>query len=152
MWVMVAITLILAIFGGFLYIPILILMIMCTLSAVLFGFMRTKTYYCIDCIFVSGSTRIIKVINYKRRKKILVFDAKEVETVGKIGSDTFEKIYRTPNVKRVYATPNKYIDNGFYVYLTQNGVKYLVLMECKETYLQHLVSYAGRSVVEKDYK
>ena len=63
-----------------------------------------------DCIFVSGSTRIVKVVNYKRRKRMLVFEAKEVEQVGKIGSETFEKWYSSPGIKKLYATPNKYIE------------------------------------------
>lgn len=152
MWIAIAFAIVLAIMGGFMIVSLLILMIMSIASAVLFAFVRTKTYYCVDCIFVSGSTRIIKVINFKRRKKILIFDAKEVETVGRIGSETFERLYKTPGVKKIYATPNKYVEDGFYVYLTQNGVKYLVFLECKETYLQHLVAYAGRTVIEKDYK
>lgn len=152
MWIAIAFAIVLAIMGGFMIVSLLILMIMSIASAVLFAFVRTKTYYCVDCIFVSGSTRIIKVINFKRRKKILIFDAKEVETVGRIGSETFERLYKTPGVKKIYATPNKYVEDGFYVYLTQNGVKYLVFLECKETYLQHLVAYTGRNVIEKDYK
>ena len=31
------------------------------ISSFLFFFFRTKIYYCVDCIFVSGSTRIVKV-------------------------------------------------------------------------------------------
>ena len=122
------------------------------ISSFLFFFFRTKIYYCVDCIFVSGSTRIIKVINYKRRKRILVFEAKEVEQVGKIGSETFEKWYSSPGVKKIYATPNKYLENGYYVVATVNGARYLVIFECKEEYLVNLVNFTGKSVIEKDYK
>ena len=152
MWISIVFAVFLACIGGLFYVPLLILIIMSIASAVLFWFIRSKTYYCVDCIFVSGSTRIIKVINFKRRKKILIFEAKEVETVGKIGSETFERLYKTPGIKKIYATPNKYVEDGYYVYLTQNGIKYLVCLECKETYLQHLVAFAGRNVIEKDYK
>ena len=118
----------------------------------LFWFVRSKIYYCVDLIFVNGSTRVVKVINFKRRKKVIIFESKEVIQVGKITSDSFEKVLATPNVKRLYATPNKYITEGFYVFLTQNGQQYVVILECKETYLLHLVNFAGRQVVEKDYK
>jgi len=121
-------------------------------SSFLFFFFRTKIYYCVDCIFVSGSTRIVKVVNYKRRKRMLVFEAKEVEQVGKIGSETFEKWYSSPGIKKLYATPNKYIEDGFYVVATVNGIKYLVLFECKEEYLVNLVNFTGKTVIEKDYK
>lgn len=152
MWISIAVSIVLVCFGGLIFTPFLVLLILFVISAIIFAFVRTRVYYCVDYTFVSGSTRIIKVVNYKRRKKVLVFDAKEVDTVGKVGSETFEKLFKTPNLKKVYATPNSSFDDAYYVFLTQNGVKYMVIMECKETYLSHLVSFAGRNVVEKDYK
>lgn len=120
--------------------------------AILFWFIRSKIYYCVDLIFVSGSTRVVKVVNYKKRKKVIIFDSKEVLQVGKITSASFEKVWNTPNIKKVYATPNKYLEQGYYVYLNQNGQPYVVILECKEDYLLHLVSFTGKQVVEKDYK
>lgn len=152
MWVMIAFSVLLLCIGFVNLLSMLPLLIISVGSAVLFAFVRTKIYYCVDCIFVSGSTRIIKVVNYKRRKKVIIYEAKEVEQMGKIGSETFEKWYNTPNVKKIYATPNKYIENGYYTVVSQSGNKYLVMLECKETYLQHLVSYTGKQVIERDYK
>lgn len=152
MWLFVVASILLVCLGGLMFTPLLVLLVLCAISAIVFGFVRTRVYYCVDYTFVSGSTRIIKVVNYKRRKRVLVFDAKEVETVGRVGSETFEKLFKTPNLKKVYATPNTSFDDAYYVFLMQNGVKYMVIMECQETYLRHLVSFAGRNVVEKDYK
>lgn len=150
MWISIALSvlvLMVELFVGF------DLMILLTLtSAITFGIVRTKFYYCVDCTFISGTTRIVKVINYKRRKKMIFFEANEVVQVGKTTSNSFEKLFNAPGVKKIFATPNKYPEEGFYVYLTQSGQNYLVILECKETYLQHLVSYAGRQVIEKDYK
>ena len=121
-----------------------------TLSGV--GFLRRKIYYCVDLVFVTGQTRIIKVIHYKFRKKMMVFDYNEVIQVGKVGSESFEKLYAMPKLKKIYATPNKYISEGYYVYLAQDGVNQLVILECKEDYLINLVNFAGRKIIEKDYK
>lgn len=121
-------------------------------SAILFGIIKTKFYYCVDLIYVSGSTRIIKVQNYKKRKKLIIFEAREVIQVGKITSESFEKVKAIPNIKVIYATPNKDIEEGFYVQVLQNGQQHLVILECKETYLQYLVAETGRQVIEKDYK
>ena len=134
------------------FVNMLPFLILTVSSAILFGIFKTKFYYCVDCIFVSGQTRIVKVINYKKRKKLIVFDASEVVQVGKITSNSFERVLSTPNIKKIFATPNKYTENGFYVHLVQNGQPYLVILECKETYLQHLVAFTGRQVIEKDYK
>lgn len=83
---------------------------------------------------------------------MMVFDYNDVVQVGKIGSESFEKLYATPKLKKVYATPNKYISEGYYVYLVQDGINYLVILECKEDYLVNLVNFAGRKIIEKDYK
>ncbi len=150
MWVSIVLSsliILIELFVGFDLMPVLTLTF-----AITFGIVRTKFYYCVDCTFISGTTRIVKVVNYKKRKKMIFFDSSEVVQVGKTTSNSFEKLYNAPGVKRIYATPNKYPEEGFYVYLTQNGQNYLVILECKETYLQHLVSYTGRQVIEKDYK
>ena len=122
------------------------------LSDLLFVFLRRKIYYCVDVIFVSGSTRIVRVIHYRKRKKIVSFEANEVVQVGKIGSESFQKLLSVPQLKKIYATPNKYLEEGFYVQINQGSVTSLVLLECKEEYLQNLVLFTGRKVIEKDYK
>ena len=151
MWISIVATF-LVFFVEFFFVGFDLLIVFLILTWFIFAFIRTRFYYCVDCIFVSGSTRIIKVVNYKRRKKLIIFDYNEVVQVGKITSESFEKVLRTPNIKKVYATPNKILEEGFYVQLVQNGQPYVVILECKETYLQHLVSYTSRQVIEKDYK
>lgn len=121
-------------------------------SAILFGIIKTKFYYCVDLTYVNGSTRIIKVQNYKKRKKLIMFESNEVVQVGKITSESFEKVSAIANIKVIYATPNKDLTEGFYVQVLQNGQQHLVILECKETYLQYLVAKTGKQVVEKDYK
>lgn len=138
--------------GFYISTPILVFGVMCFITVALFMFLKTKIYYCVDCIFVSGSTRIIKVVNYKRRKKLIVFEADEVVQIGRINSESFERVVSTPGIKKVFATPNKYLEEGFYVQVNQNGVNYVVLLECKEDYLKNLVLFTGRKVIEKDYK
>ena len=68
-----------------------------------------------------------------------------------IDSDYFKMIsdrdIKTKDVKSI-----EDIEEGFYVQVLQNGQQHLVILECKETYLQHLVAFTGRQVIEKDYK
>ncbi len=134
------------------WVGMIVTLVFFTGSGVGFWFLRKQIYYCVDLVFVTGQTRIIKVVHFKFRRKILVFDYNEVIQVGKIGSESFEKLYATPKLKKIYATPNKYIENGYYVYLNHEGINILVLLECKEDYLINLVNFAGRKIIEKDYK
>ena len=120
--------------------------------AVVFFLLERGVFYCVDCAFISGSTRLVKVIGYKKRKMIISFEYNQVEQVGKIGSESFDKIYSDKNVKKIAASPNKYADGSFYVYLKKDGINYLVILDCKEDYLKNLVAFTGRRVIEKDYK
>ena len=118
-------------------------------SAFGFGYLQRRIYYCVDCIFVSGSTRLIKVINYKIRKPILIFDYDKVEIVGKTNGEAFDRLYLDKTVKKVFATPNKYAENSYYVFLKQDGEKYLVIMDCKDGYIKNLIAFTGNRVLER---
>ena len=127
----------------------LILGLLFIASAFGFGYLQRRVYYCVDCILVSGSTRLIKVINYKIRKTILIFDYDKVETVGKADGEAFERLYLDKTVKKVFATPNKYAENLYYVLLKQDGEKYLVVMDCKDDYIKNLIAFTGSRVLER---
>ena len=135
----------------FLDIPFIVLAAIFVGSAVLFRFIQRSVYFCVDCNFANGKTWLVKVVNYKTRKKIIIFEHNEVEQIGRVGSESFDKIYSNKAIKKIFATPNKYADKAFYVYLRQDGVNYLVIMDCKEEYLAKLVAFTGRRVIEKDY-
>ncbi|MBR1868120.1 MAG: hypothetical protein IJ800_06060 [Clostridia bacterium] len=137
---------------GFFDVTFLITALFFAVTSFIFWFLRSRIFYCVDCIFVSGSTRLIKVVNYKRRRKILLYEADDVVQVGKITSESFEKVLSVPGIKRIYATPNKYCEEGFYVWVRQSGQDYAVIMDCKEEYLLNLVSFTGKKVIERDYK
>ncbi len=122
------------------------------LCTFLFCLIRRKVYYCVDLSFVDGTTKLVKVIHYKRRKKILFFNNEDIEKIGKITSETFNKLYSKKDYKLIYATPNRSFDDGFYIKVKSSGENYLVLIDCKEEYLENLVAYSGKRILEEDYK
>ena len=122
------------------------------ISSIMLWQVQRRVYYCVDCIFVSGSTRLIKVINYKSRKSIIIFDYDKVEQNGKVTSASFERLYEDKTVKKIYASPDRFAENSYYVFLKQDGEKFLVILNCTENYLKNLVSFTGSRVVEKDYQ
>ena len=128
----------------------LIFVIFFALSATLFGFVKRKIYYCVDCTFVTGSTRLVKVVNFKRRKKLLIFEANEVQKIGVFGSDSSQKIYLDKSVKKIYATPNKSAEQLFYIFVYQSGLKYMVIMDCTQNYIDNLTAFTGKQIIEKD--
>ncbi len=119
------------------------------LTAFVFGFFKRKIYYCVDCTFVTGSTRLIKVVNFKQRKKILTFEANEVQKIGVFGDDSSQKFYADKSVKKIFATPNRNAEDYFYIFVYQSGLKYLVILDCKQTFIDNLVDFTGKQVLEK---
>jgi len=151
-WLLIIIGSVFLLFAFEIYWSFIIFAAFMYLSAVLIAFIKRRFYYCVDYVFVSGSTRIVKVINYKRRKLIIKFESEEVYQLGNADSESFNKLFSDPNVKKIYATPNKYSESLKYVAVKHDGINYLVIMECKEDYFVNLVSFTGKRVIEKEYK
>ena len=128
-----------------------------TIFSLIFGIstyvVRRKILIYYDYTYISGEIRIVKVINGKFRKKFLFFDAKDVFIVGKVGSAEFEKLYESSDIKKKMATPNGFSAEKqlYYAGVKINGEKNLIIMECQEKFLSYIVSYTGKSIIEKDY-
>ncbi len=117
-------------------------------------FVRRKLYLFFDYTYISGELRIVKVINAKTRKLFLKLDLKGVNQVGKVGSQSFEKLYTEKQHKLKIATPNGLRSENqlFYIAVNLDGERLLVILECEEKLLSYIVAYRGRGIVEKDYK
>lgn len=124
---------------------------------VIFGgtcfFVKRKLLLYYDYTYIGGEVRIIKVVNGKFRKKYMIFPCKEIYKVGIVGSETFEKLYYTPNIKRKIATPNGLgAKNRLYYLAVKTGDENaLVVLECQEKFLSYIVDYSGKSIIEPDY-
>lgn len=131
----------------------LFLIVWWVIFIVLLELFKFRLYNCYDFIFVSGDVRIVKVVNTRKRKKMIVFDSKNVFQVGRFGSETYNKIKNTPNIKTVYAPTNKreYEIPKYYVAVAMDGVKYLVVLECTEKFLRYVLQYSGKTVLEKEF-
>lgn len=136
---------------GFLF-P-LIVTVWSGLAVAFMYFIKARLYNCYDYIFVTGDVRIIKVVNTKKRKKILIFDSKNVFQVGRYESETFEKHKAAPGTKVIYAPTNKYEADKpkYYIGTVVDGVKYLVVIECTEKFLYYVLQFSGKHVLEKEF-
>ena len=126
----------------------------CLLLAVSFYLIRRKLYLFFDYTYVSGELRIVKVINGKKRKLFLRFDCKSIHQIGKVGSESFEKLYNEKLHKLKIATPNglKSENQLYYLAVNIDGEKMLIILECEEKLLSYVVANRGRGIIEKDYK
>ena len=126
--------------------------------ALLFGtgcfFVKRRLMNYFDYTFVSGEIRIVKVINGKSRKLKFKFDSKDVYQVGKVGSESYEKLSATPGIKVNVVTPNGFSAQKQLYYIAAKilGENQLIVLECEEKFLSYIVMHRGNSIIEKDYK
>ncbi len=124
-------------------------------TGLLFG--KFKNKYCVeyDYTFVSGSIRFSKVIKNRKRKFIVEFDCADVETIGRVGSDTFEKYFDSPNIIKSVLTSNDQAGEGkdfYYIVANTGDGKNLYILECTQTLLANILKFSKRTVLEGDFK
>ncbi len=131
-----------------------IIMGICVLFGTVSFLLKRRLYLFYDYTYVSGEVRVIKVINGIKRRRVVVFDAKEVKQVGKTSSESFKKLFNTKEIKKIIATPNGLGASAqlYYVYAVINGQETLIVLECEEKLLAFIVSTRGKDIIEKDYK
>ena len=123
-------------------------------SGILIGRLKNRFYVDYDYTFVSGSIRFSKIIKNFKRKNILVFDTQNIDKIGKFGSDAFERYLSVPNIKRITLTSNAVAAEGkdfYYMSVSVGGVKYLLILECSETFFVNVFKFSGRSVFEEGF-
>ena len=124
-------------------------------SGIILGRFKNRFYVDYDYTFVSGSVRISQVIKNYKRKSVLIFDTGAIEQIGKFGSETYEKYASTPGIKRLILTSNTEPEEGkefYYMVVTTEGSKKLLILECSETFLVNILKFANKSIVAKDFK
>jgi len=123
-------------------------------SGIIFGRIKNRFYIDFDYTFVTGSVRVAKVIKNIKRKFILKFEASDIERIGKYGSGTFEKYSSMPGVKKYIFTLNYTADEGkefYYIVANIDGEKKLMVFECTELFIVHILKFAHRSVLEEEF-
>ena len=107
-----------------------------------------------DYTFVSGSLRFSRVIKNVKRKKVLVFDTQNIDKIGRYNSDIFKRYESTPNIKKLVLTMNTEPQEGkdfYYLAVGVGGQKYLLVLECTELFISHIIRFSSRTVIEDGF-
>lgn len=127
--------------------PVLILFLFAMFSAK----KRDRIFADYDYTFISGSIRVSKVINNVKRKNVIKFDTDFIEKVGKYNSETFKKIEKYSNVKKIILTSNCKPSDGkdfYYIFLSDNSGKKLLIFDCSQLFIHNVLSFCKRHVRE----
>lgn len=123
-------------------------------SGIMLGRIKDKFYVDYDYTFVTGSIRFSKVIKNIKRKKVLLFDVKNIEKIGRINSNAFVRYSSMPNKKHLILTSNVEPSEGkdfYYMVVNAEGQKFLFIIECTEMFLSNILRFTGKMVFEDDF-
>ena len=123
-------------------------------SGILLGRLKDKFYVDYDYTFVTGSIRFSKVIKNVKRKKVLVFDTANIDKIGRYGSEVFKRYASMPGIKRLVLTMNNEPQEGkdfYYLAANVGGQKYLLILECTELFISHIIRFSSRTVIEDGF-
>lgn len=83
---------------------------------------------------INGSMfRIVKVMNRKKRKKLVETSISNFESVGRISSDTYDRYAADRDVKKIFAICDfEDEDQLVYIFYVLDGVKYLLHIQPDE--------------------
>lgn len=108
-----------------------------------------------DYTFVSGDLRISKVFNNRRRKHLYNIPTDRIIKIGRVGSDSYEKLKKSPDVKEDILTPNTEADEDkefFYIHAQTNVGKKILVLECRQQLLFTVIRYMNKpNILETEF-
>ena len=130
--------------------PIVILLF----SAIMLGKLKNKFCLDYDYTFVSGTIRLSQVIKNTRRKFLLEFDARDIEKIGKFGSQTFLRYSASPVNKMIFTSNETPADDKDFYYFVVNseGEKKLLTFECSERFILNVLRFANSMILDDEFK
>ncbi len=116
---------------------------------------RKKNTFCVDhdYTFISGSIRVSQVIKQYKRKFIIEFETNQIERIGKLNSNTFER-YNAMPIKKNALTANNEPSEGKYIYyfvVNAEGKKQLLTLELSEKFIANIVKYTSTRILDDEY-
>ena len=123
-------------------------------SAIILGIFKNRFYVDYDYTFISGQIRISKVVKEIKRYECITFECREIEKIGKYGSESYKRIEKMTGVTKMILTSNNVASEDkefFYMTVNRDGKKLLVF-ECSKTFISNVLQFTGRLVLEEGFK
>lgn len=107
-----------------------------------------------DYLLNGSMFRIVKVINRKKRKKLVEIQVSSFESVGHITSEAYDRYAGSREVKKLFAiTDYEDEDSIYYIYYTLNGTKYLLHIAPNSEMIMAIRKSVPRiTVLDKSFK
>lgn len=105
--------------------------------------------------YLNGSMfRIVKVVNRKKRKKMLETQVSGFESLGAIQSETYDRYASSKEIKKLYAmTDYENEARVYYIYYVSDGVRYLLHFTPNNDMIMALRKSVTRiTILDKSFK
>ena len=122
-------------------------------TAISIGIFKNRFYLDYDYTFISGDIRVAKVIKNIKRKFLISFDASTIEKIGLYGSKTFYHFSDMEGVNlQVFTQNDMPAENKdfYYIVANANGQKQLMVFECTELFIRHILKFSKKSVLDEE--
>ncbi len=136
---------IIALFTNFAWVLLLFSLIIALVSL----FFQKRFYNFHDIIFVDGYLSIVKVVNNKRRKKLIRFAVSKINKIGFIGSSFYNSLVGDKNVKKIYAINTETFDD-VYIHVKDSN-ETLLILPYDERLMYCLIKFIGNGKLEKEF-
>ena len=102
---------------------------------------RILTEY--EYTFTNGALDFAEVYNNKKRKSLGSLNVRNVESFGKVNSDSFQRYVNMPGIKRMNWFLNREAEL-YYFYFTKDQDKKMIILEPSEQLVDYLRKYVPR--------
>ena len=104
-----------------------------------------------DYVLNGRELKIVRVVESKRRKLYLTVDLADIEVMGKVENDSYDKAEATPGIKKEYALANPNdIEQIYYAVYNSSKGKKLLHFEPSAELLREIRMSLGRELVQKN--
>lgn len=138
-----------AVLGGNFNIPTIVITLISGAAAYGCFVLRNNQRIEYDYTFTNGILDIAKIINNRKRKKLLSADTREFEVLAPISDDGFQRML---NHKGIEQKLNYFLNRGaglYYAVFTHNGKKTLLVFEPSEKMVEMMKIYNPRNIKVK---
>ena len=102
---------------------------------------KDEAYSEYEYCFISGQIDVDKVINNKRRKRIVTFETASIEAMGSVKSQNFNRYYSMPDAKKIKACFDVTKPNTYYAFFVGKKGKVVLIFQPDETMLLNMKKY-----------
>ena len=134
-------------FSNFMWLVTLFLILLAFLA----GSFQGKFYNFYDYTFCDDEIRLTRVVNNKWRRFITSFKIKDIEKVGFVSSNNYQKLIENNAYKKVYGK-SKFLEvNNLYFAVNANNEKKIIVMAFNKKFLSGVFQKLSSKVYDEEF-